>query len=252
MPQGESIESVQRAAQVLLMLSTRRWLRVVDVASEIGVSASTAHRLLSTLQKSTLVRQNPQTKAYGPGPALVEIGIAALGATDLLVESRAVLQRLTNDVRETSHLIVLSQTETVFIDGVEGLNAIRAGLRVGDHTPAYCGGAGKALLAELNTEEFYRRYPKEDLGPGSTSTSIRTRTALEADFVSIRRQGYATNFSESEDDLHAVSVVVRNRLGTARAAISVSAPAHRLPLESVPPLAQRIQEAASALGAVIN
>lgn len=234
------------------MFSTRRWVRVVDVASEVGVSPSTAHRLLSTLQESTLVRQDPLTKAYGPGPAMVEIGTAALGATDLLVESRAVLQRLTNDVRETSHLIVLGQTSTVFIDGVEGPNAIRAGLRVGDHTPAHCGGAGKALLAELKTEELYRRYPNEDLGPGSTRKSIRSRTALEAEFASIREQGYATNFSESEDDLHAVAAVVRNRLGASRAAISVSAPAHRLPLESVPSLARRIREAANALGAVIN
>jgi IclR family transcriptional regulator, acetate operon repressor len=226
-PASYPIESVENAARVLLMLRDQRILRVAEVAADLGVARSSAHRMLTTLQAQGLLRQDEATRGYRVGPRLVELGIAVIGATDLKAEARPVLEELSKATGETVHLIVLEGTQIVFVDGVEGSHAIRAALRNGDRAPAHAGAAGKALLAELTLPELRSRYPGARLR-GGTSRAITTRRDLEAGLAQVRERGYATNFGESEDGLHAISAAVRDRAGTPRAAITIAGPSERL------------------------
>lgn len=226
-PASYPIESVDNAARILLMLLETRDLRTASVARELGVARSTAHRMLTTLQARGLLRQDPATKGYGPGPGLVELGMAVMGAVDLRAEMRPVLEKLAAETGETAHLLTLEGTEVLFLDGVEGKHVIRASARSGQRTLAHISAAGKALLAELGTDEVDRRFPATRLRGGSAN-ALSSRSALHAALELVRERGYATNLSESEPDLHAVAVVIRDRTGTARGALSVSGPASRL------------------------
>jgi len=221
------IESVENAARVLLMLRKTRLLRVGEVADELGVARSSAHRMLATLQAQGLLKQDAATRGYHAGFRLVELGLAVIGATDLRAEARPVLESLAKTTRETVHLIVLEGTQIVFVDGVEGDHVIRAALRVGDRAPAHAAAAGKVLLAALPEEELRSRYPQTRLR-GGTDLAIATRADLEAELALIRKRGYATNCSESEDGLHAVAAAVFDGGGAAQAALSVSGPSSRL------------------------
>ncbi|WP_051174947.1 IclR family transcriptional regulator [Nocardia exalbida] len=226
-PASYPIESVDNAARILLMLLDSPALRVANVARDLGVARSTAHRMLTTLQARGLLRQDPATKTYGPGASLVELGMAVMGAVDLRAEIRPVLEKLSAETGETAHLLVLEGVEVVFLDGVEGKHVIRAAARSGQRSSAHTSAAGKALLAHLDPEELRRRYPGTRLR-GGTSAALGTRAALFADLERIRERGYATNMSESEPDLHAVAVTVCDRNGNARFALSISGPAGRL------------------------
>lgn len=226
-PASYPIESVDNAARILLMLTETRDLRTANVARELGVARSTAHRMLTTLQARGLLRQDPATKGYGPGASLVELGIAVMGAVDLRAEMRPVLEKLVAETGETAHLLVLEGNEVVFLDGVEGKHVIRAAARSGQRTPAHVSAAGKALLAQLDPEELTRRYPTARLR-GGTPNALSSRSALLAETERIRDRGYATNLSESEPDLHAVAVAVCDRNGNPRCALSISGPATRL------------------------
>ncbi|MYW90794.1 IclR family transcriptional regulator [Amycolatopsis rubida] len=225
-PAAYPVEAIDNAARILLMLVDNPSLRVADVSAELGVARSTAHRMLTTLQARDLLRQDAQTKSYGPGPALARLGIAVIGAGALRDEARLLLEKLVDDTSETAHLLVLEGTETVFVEGVESRQVIRAGLRTGQRGPAHASAAGKALLAELSREELRRRYPGARLR-GGTERAVSTRRALEAELEKVRETGYATNMEESEWDLCAVAATVRNRQGVACGALSVSGPARR-------------------------
>lgn len=226
-PASYPIESVHTAAEILLMLRDKPSLRVAAVAQELGVARSTAHRMLTTLQDAGLLRQDETTKEYRAGPALVQLGVAVIGATDIRAEAKPALELLAASTGETAHLLVLEGTETVFLDGVEGRHVIRAALRVGRRGPAHASAAGKTLLAFLTQEELRARYPNARLR-GGTERAPKTRRELEAALEQVRRQGYATNFSESEPDLTAVAAAIPDRSGTSRFALSVSGPAQRL------------------------
>ncbi|MCU1415601.1 MAG: transcriptional regulator, IclR family [Microbacteriaceae bacterium] len=230
-----AVESVINAARILLMLRSTRALQVGQVADELGVARSTAHRLLTTLQSQGLLAQAAARRAYTPGPALVEIGASVVGAVSLRELAQPILERVAHDTGETAHLLVLHGTEVVFVDGVEGRHAIRAATRVGERELAHVSAGGKALLAELSEEELDRRYPDEKLS-GGTDSAIGTRTQLKSELARIREDGFAVNRSESEAGLCAVSVAIHDAGGSAIGVISISGPSMRL-LERVDELA---------------
>lgn len=245
------IESVENAARVLLMLRGKRVLRVAEVAVDLGIARSSAHRMLTTLQSQGLLRQDPATRGYAAGPQLVQIGVAVIGATDLRVEARPTLERLSHDIGETVHLVVLDGTSIVFLDGVEGPHAIRAAARTGDRAPAHPSAAGKVLLAGLGLEELRERYPSGRL-VGGTSEAVGTRKALEEVLDAVRTRGYATNIGESEVGLHAIAAPVRSSAGTVRAAVSVSGPSARLTEELLAEHVSSLLEATSRLGSALG
>lgn len=250
-PASYPIESVENAARVLLMLRSQRVLRVAEVAAQLGIARSSAHRMLTTLQSQGLLRQEPSTRGYEAGPQLVQIGVAVIGASDLRAEARPSLERLCQEIGETVHLIVLDGTTTVFLDGVEGRYAIRAAERTGDRSPAHASAAGKVLLASLTLEQLRERYAGTRL-QGGTDHAVTSRRALEDDLEHVREQGYALNLGESEIGLHAVAAPVRDAAGGVRAALSISGPSVRLTEERLVEHAAALVAEADALGASIS
>lgn len=226
-PAAYPIESVDNAAQILLMLRETPDLRVASIATHLGVARSTAHRMLTTLQARDLLRQDPVTKAYRAGSALVDIGLAVIGAADLRIDARAEMERLAAATGETVHLLVLEGTEAVFVEGVEGRHAIRAAVRTGHRSPAHASAAGKVMLAELSRADLRSRYPGAVLR-GGTPRALQSRTDLEAELERVRDRGYALNHSESEPNLTAVAMAVKDAQGRLRGAMSVSGPEQRL------------------------
>lgn len=250
-PASYPIESVENAARVLLMLRTQPMVRVAEVAVELGIARSSAHRMLTTLQSQGLLRQNPGNRAYVPGSQLIQLGLAVTGAGDLRSEVRPVLELLGRETEETVHLIVLEGTTIVFLDGVEGRNVIRAAVRTGDRAPAHASAAGKVLLSGLTQDELRARYPGGRLH-GGTVDAISTRRALENELETIRISGYAMNRGESELDLHAVAAPIRDARGDIRGAISISGPASRLTEGAMALHAQRLLEALERLGSSLS
>ena len=201
------IESVDNALQILLWLAQSERLRVSEVAASLGVARSTAHRLLTMLQYRGFVAKDGTGRAYIPGPALSQAGLAALHRRESWSVARPVIERLSIELQESVHFGILEGAEVLFVDGVESTRPLRAGSRVGVRLPAHCTAAGKAMLATLPVEEVRRRLPARLAM--RTSRSITRRDDLERELEQVRRAGFATNFGESEDDLVALAAPVR-------------------------------------------
>lgn len=230
------INSVDNALKLLLMFRDTRLIRVADASESLGVVRSTAHRLLAMLQYRGLVLQDPETKAYAPGPALLDIGLSAVRQFDIRQYLRPYLERLAAEVGETVHLTILEGAHSLFLDSVEGPRALRTSSRVGRSYPAHTTSGGKVLLAQLSPAQLAELYPTETL-PGLTSGSLATRKQLLRELQLVRERGYGTNRGESEPEIAAVAVLVRNAFGQVRAAIAVSAPLSRLDEAKVPSVA---------------
>ena len=208
------------------MFGEQPWIRVSAASTELGVVRSTAHRLLAMLQYHGFVEQDPETKAYCAGPALREIGLAAVRRMDIRGVLRPLLESLSEQFEETVQLVTLQDDDVQFLDSVESQRILRTSSRVGMTLPACCTAGGKVLLAELSPDRLRELYPNPRL-ERRTPQSLATRKELEAELEEIRKRGYAVNFGESEEDVAAVAAAVRGN-GRPRVAIAVTAPLSRL------------------------
>jgi len=245
------IESVDNALKLLLQFKERESVGVSEAGEQLGVAPSTAHRLLSMLQYRGFAIQDEDSRVYRPGPALVEIGLKAVREMSLPRQARAAIERLSERLDETVHLLVREGADVRFVDGVESSRTLRVTSRTGLLLPAHCTAGGKALLAELDPEALRDLFPGPIL-PGLTTRSVRRRRDLERELVSVRERGFATNFGESEDDVTAVAAAVRDHRGRHRAAIAVALPAARAARERLDEIASAVIASARELGSALD
>lgn len=236
------LTSVGNALELLMMLRDCDELRVSDVSSRLGVANSTAHRLLAMLTHHDLVQQT-DSRVYVAGVALLEVGLALLNSMDARVRARAFLIELHDTFGETVHLARLDGRDVRFLDAIEGNHALRVVQRLDEVMPAHCTSVGKALLAELSSDELDRVIGVGDL-PGLTPKSITTRSQLDVELDAVRSLGYATNDGESEEGISSVSATLHSATGTPLAAISVAAPTNRMPARRRREIGQALLDAA--------
>ncbi|MGW4464769.1 IclR family transcriptional regulator [Micromonospora sp. NPDC004704] len=223
----KGLASVDNALRLLGLLGEHQVLRVSEAADELGVARSTAHRLLAALRQRGFVIQDRPNGAYRSGPALNEIGIAAIGRIDVRRIAAPILEELRNATSETASLTLLEGNLVRFHDCVESPRAVRVGDRTGVVLPAHCTAGGKAILAGLEPHDLERRYPTRSLD-GRTPSSVTTWQELTEELESIRQRGYALNFEEGETGICAVATAIPDLAGSPLAAIAVVVPASRM------------------------
>ena len=147
------IASVNNALLLLLLFREQPRVRLTDACKYLGVAHSTAHRLLAMLAHHGFVQQEPVTRAYVAGPALVEVGLAVVGSLNVREQARPAMEELNTELDETVHLGVLEGNQVRYVDAVESERALRVVARTGTLVPAHCTSLGKALLSQMSDED---------------------------------------------------------------------------------------------------
>ncbi|MEO5534510.1 MAG: IclR family transcriptional regulator [Pseudolysinimonas sp.] len=238
------VNSVDHALQLLLLLRDEPDLRVTTAARRIGVSASTTHRLLSTLEHRGFVTQDRITRAYRVGPALIELGFSSTRAIDLREVSEPYLRAATMRIGETVNVLVLQDDSVRFVAGFEADQRVRTHVLTGTLLPAYATSGGKILLAELSKEALRSLYPR---GLRRFTSHTKTFTQLVDELALVLMRGYAINHEESVEGLTAVAVPLRDRGGATIAAVAMSAPSDRLPPRRVREVVVELRECAAGI-----
>lgn len=201
------IESVDRTLSVLRHLARHPELRLADVRSHLDVGQSTAHRLMAMLVYRGFAVQDPETRAYRPGPALAEIGRSVVDRFDIVEVARPVLDLLAEESGETAHLGLLSGTSVRYLDVAESAATLRVTGRVGRLGPAHATSLGKAMLATHDDRRVRELYA----GVTLFSQTPDTETDLErllAELGRVRARGWARNRGEMEPGVCSVGVGV--------------------------------------------
>jgi IclR family transcriptional regulator, acetate operon repressor len=220
-----AIESVDNALRILQMLRDSGQVRVSDVAAELGIARSTAHRLLAMLVYRDFAVQ-AEDHSYRPGPAVSAEPLRAESAQRLRQVMRPHMEALCDQVAETINLVVRLGTQTRFLHTVESAQVLRVGDRQGTILPAWKTSGGKALLAELTDARLTALLRGANGRPPEGMTAAERR-ALVNELRLVRDQGYAENIEGSESGLCAIGLCVRDKAGDPVAALSVSVPSVR-------------------------
>ncbi|MGY4654588.1 IclR family transcriptional regulator [Mycobacterium sp. URHB0021] len=231
------IASVNNALLLLLLFREQPRVRLTDACKYLGVAHSTAHRLLAMLAHHGFVQQEPVTRAYIAGPALVEVGLAVVGSLNVREQARPMMEELSAELGETVHLGVLEGNQVRYVDAVESERALRVVARTGTLVPAHCTSLGKALLSLMTDQQVAELYPASaEPFAARTERSITTQAKLLKEVSKARARGYALNAGETEDDVGSVAVAFRDFVGRP-AAIAVAAPTSRLSSQRIPHIA---------------
>jgi len=220
-----AIESVDNALRILQLLRDSGQVRVSDMAAELGIARSTAHRLLAMLVYRDFAVP-AEDRSYLPGPALSAQPLDGEPAQRLRLVLRPRMEALCDQVSETINLTVLLGAQTRFLHTVESAQILRVGDRQGTILPAWQTSGGKALLAELPDAQLIALL-RDAIGRPPEGMTDAGRRALVAELRVVRDRGYAENIEESESGVCAVGVCVRDAAGEPVAALSVSAPSVR-------------------------
>lgn len=242
------IGSVDNALRLLQLFSRQAVVRIADASRELDVARSTAHRMVQMLQYRGLVCQDPETRAYKSGPELVRMAIAVVKQIDVRSVAAPVMNTVRQRLRETVHLSELRGSSIFFLNSIESERSVRVGARTGMMLPAHCTAAGKVLLAHLPRSELQLLYPGSKL-PKLTKHTHTSMRQLLGDLERVRVDGFATNFGESELEVHAFAVPVTDSLGRVRAALAVAAPPFRLTEDQVPEVVMVLTASAEEIGA---
>lgn len=231
------VEAVDRALVLLSLLSERSELSVTDAAHELGVAPSTAHRLLTTMAGRGYVRQG-EHRLYHPGPALFVAGGMERSVPRVTARLHPLMEALHVEVGETIHLQMLAGADALFVDGVEGSQALRVGLRSGLRMPAYVTSGGKAMLAAL-PDPVIAALHSGGVRPWQHAR-ITSMEELWAELAEIREQGYALNRDESEVGVVALGVAVAMAEGDPVASLAIAIPSPRFDESRIPWLFARL------------
>ncbi len=252
-PRRDSVQSLDRAFDLLEALAGGGELGVTELANRTGLVPSTVHRLLATLAKRGYAAQSAESGRYRLGYKVAEIAAGLeQGREHLRALAHPHLERISHETGETVNLVVLDGDRVVYVDQVEGTRRVRMFTAVGTAALAHTTGSGKAIMAygppEMLTKLYGGREPLERLTPGT----LVTIAELEADFVRIRARGYALDEEEHEVGVGCIATPVLDHTGRPVAAISVSGPSTRVmrgdPSELGGLLGRHAAEVSAALG----
>lgn len=226
--------------------STERVLTVLEAVAEhqpIGVGAltraldedkSAVQRALVTLEGAGWIRSTgeEQTRWELTTRALVVAGNARRRSS-IGRRARATLEALHHETGETTVLAVPDGRRVVIVDVVESTQMVRTAPNIGMVVPVPESAMGDAVLAAMTDEDvtaFLGRAPDAQLA---------------ADLAEVRRLGWSRN--EHLPGVASVGAAVLDRSGRPVAAISISAPAERLPRALLPRYGVLVAEAARSL-----
>src|SRR3954454_1836589 len=248
-PPGRPVASVARALALIDELGAAPdGLGVNELARRIGVNASTASRLLATLEAGRLGERAPGG-SHRLRLRLVALADGVLARLDVRELARPRLRALVEATGETATLSVPGAGEAVTVDFVAAESSVVSVARLGRPSVGHATAAGKIVLAF--GDALAAAVPSGPLAP-LTDRTIVDRRALAAEIEAVRSRGWAEAEGEREPDLNALAAPVFGRTGELAAVLGLQGPAARLTAERraevLPAVLEAAGEVSRALG----
>jgi DNA-binding IclR family transcriptional regulator len=210
-----------------------------------GQPRGTLHRQLTHLVGEGLLETDGEGR-YQPGIRLLHLASRSWARNDFRMVAEPHLQILQEQTGETVHLGVLRGVEVIYLDKVEGRQSVRMYSQIGNASPAYCTGVGKAALSLLDDAVLGRLVAGIAFHPFTAHTH-RDAASLLADIEAIRLRGYAFDREEHEGGICCVAAPIRSEGHNVLAGVSVTGPAYRVTTERLEQWAPFARTAAAAI-----
>lgn len=244
------IPNLRNASRIMKLLAeTPDGAKAADIARTLRIPVTTTLRIMATLQLEGFARK--VEGRFELGPVLIQLGNASLAGTEIRTAALPVLEKLTGQIDETSHLAIPCDNRSLIVAVQDSPHPLRAASRPGFLAELYCSSTGKCLLAFLHysrLDELIGRTPLPRRTPHTLSTPAEIRREIEL----VRKRGYSVDDEEYHLGVRCLAAPVHGSDGTVVAAIGITAATVRFPRERIPEMAVAVRAAAAALSLLLG
>ncbi len=243
---GTVVQALDRGLTLLRVLAANDRATLTEIALSAGMVPSTAHRLLTTMQRHRITEFDDAMQHWMIGVEAFRIGSSFMRRTNLVEAGRGIMHDLMEASGETANMAVADSGDVVFISQVECNDPIRAFFRPGTRGRMHASGIGKALLAELSRDEVEAILARKGL-PSFTPKTLTSPEALFADLEGTRVKGWSLDDEERTLGMRCLASAIFNEHREAVAGVSISGPSVRLPDARLAELGALVRNAAAAI-----
>jgi DNA-binding IclR family transcriptional regulator len=224
-PRRGTIQSVDRAAEILKALANGRRLGVSELARGLGLPAPTIHGLLRTLRDHGFVEQDRSSEKYQLGAALLHLGSSYLDFNELRARSIVHADRLATRADAAVRVGVLHGGSVLVIHHVFRPDGTLQIPEVGAQLPLHASALGKAMLA-VTPADVRAQLLGAELVRLTSHTLDRVRLAIELDDVRLR--GVARERGEAVLGEASIAAAILDADGHLAGAIGIVGESRRL------------------------
>jgi len=249
------IQSLDRALALLDTLrDSRHPLGLKELSNQTGINPATAHLLLRTLAARGYVEQNPDSRAYELGVAVIEGGLRAGQHRTLPALVAPWARRVHRLTAETTMVRIVHDGRICSLLEFESPQAVvvRPGrIHHSELRHGYAFASGKVFLAAMppaEVQELLGAPPYQAFTP-HTLTSYET---VAQELSTVRDRGYAWDREEYLEGIRCVAAPLYNSHRRVIAIMSIAAPACRTPAKRLHELTELLIEHAASASARIG
>lgn len=221
---GESIRSIERACEILFFLADKTDQDLNEIAKATLLPKTTAFRILSTLEKNGLVKQDEVTKRYSLGARLINLGTSAIHQVDIRSIAIPHMRRLSDLTGSSITLNILQDGHRVCIERIEkdGPYKFRYYLPIGARVPLYIGAGGKTIMSCLPEPEVDYIIKTQILNTEGTVNIDLDKLKRELELI--REQGYAITKDEMGLNVVSFAAPIVSHIHKTYASLNISLP----------------------------
>lgn len=232
------VDAAERTITLLRTLAESGPLTIAGLTAELGWTKPMIYRLVRTLLTCGAVRLGDG--GYSLGPTIVSLGYSALKSFRLPDVARPGLKAVHEKTGESAILTILDGTDIVYLDFLETDHLlIFRTARLGGRLPAAITSSGHALLSRHTHDELCALFEGYTFNP-PTGHGVASLHDLEERLAQVRTDGYALVDQEVATGHRAAAAPILDHAQRVAAAIAISVPAVRVPLEDLRAMAEEI------------
>lgn len=220
------MSTIEKAVQLLNFFDARRAeIGLSEFQKFAGRDKATTYRHLSALMAVGLLEQNPATRRYRIGPAVLRLAHLREASMPRRAGARDALAALAAATGETAHASIIEGATLAALDHVEATAHSTRVVISDDILPLHATGSGLAVLAFAGPDLLaaakgnLRRFTDRTAGGDAD---------LDAAVARARATGFGVSDQGFETGVHGIGAPIFDDRGTVAGAIAVATPVGRM------------------------
>jgi DNA-binding IclR family transcriptional regulator len=243
--------AVDHAIDVLEAIShAGRPVGVSAIARRTGLSKTSVHHLLATLETRRFVIREVGSATFRLGWNLYELGATVVRDVDISRVARPQLNWLSSQTGESTLLGILDGDSVLYLDRGEAPKGVHMIANAGRRSPLHASASGKVHLAFASDQGLIDHLTLP-LTAYTTST-ITDIEKLRGEIGEVRRRGYAVAIEEYEIGLASVSVPIRDYTDAVTGCLTLAGPVTRLTPSNIQAYLRPLRTAATRIEVLLG
>ena len=245
------MSTLANAKDVLLLIARlQRSVTVTDVSVGLTLPKSSASRTLSMMAEYGFLAREPNTKAYRPGPVIMQASWQFRSSHSALALVEEGLTNLVQNSGYTGYVNVLDGSDVIVIQMRTGSRPLQVYTPPGSRVPAWASAAGRAILASMSVSARQALIPEAFSPPQGTEPG--SLSELNERLTLVEKQGWSLSRGEYISGIAGISAAIFDPISSQRYGFGLAIPREQLDDPLIARWGQEICESASRIGKLIG